>query len=223
MWAERVLQGKRRLAALLEAEEHAPRRWRALPLARAWGRSGGQPGVSLSWCRSSSASPGGTDHPFPKKLASEQQDGSRSQRRLPACGALASLQDCAACPACAASARLGPCRSGAGLGTGSCAALVSRPASSAAPRGALEGCTGSQRNVNDFLMRFSMSPLMPAVREQRLQSREGIFLSSRGKCSRVSCSLFVPPGPVSPQPPGSGKVHGDLLSRACQMHPRGCC
>lgn len=84
---------------------------------------------------------------FPKKIAPEQQDGSRSQRRrcLPACGALA------------------------GMGTESCAV------SSAAPKGALEGCTGSQRNVNGFLMRFSTSPLKPAVPEQRLRSGEGIF------------------------------------------------
>lgn len=72
-------------------------------------------------------------------------------------------------------------------------------------------------------MRFRTSPLKPAVPEQRLQSREGIFLSSQGKCSRVSCSLFMPPGPVFPQPPGSKKVHSDLLSQACQMHLRGCC
>lgn len=105
----------------------------------------------------------------------------------------------------------------AGLGAGSCTALASSAAARERGRGARGPASSS-----GFLVRFGRSPLKPAVPERRLRSGEGIFLSSQGKCSGASCELLVPPGPASPQPPGSGKVHRDLLSRACQTHPRGC-
>lgn len=181
---------------MLLAEGCTPQRWRALLPTRARGRSAGELQVPLSWGRSSGASLGALVTHYPR-IAPEQQDGSRSQRRVPACSALARLQDCMACPACAASIWLHPCPSGTALGTGSV------PASSAAA-GDMEGCMGSQRGINDCLMGFSRSPLKPAVPEQRLQSGGSILLSW-GKCSRARCSLFLPPGPVSQQLLEAGK------------------
>lgn len=65
---------------------------RALPPAWAWGWNAGEPGVRFFWCRSSSASLGGTDCPFPKKIAPEEQNGSWSQFRHPASSTLTSLR-----------------------------------------------------------------------------------------------------------------------------------
>lgn len=59
MWAERVLQGKRRLAALPLAEECASRRRRALPPDRAWGGSGGELRVSPLLVSEQQRQPGG--------------------------------------------------------------------------------------------------------------------------------------------------------------------
>lgn len=125
------------------------------------GRGGAHLRVPLSWCWSSSASLGGTHFP---KITPEQQDGSRFQHRLPArvpwhgCRAAQSAQPVPPQP----------------LAPGASSAWKSRQRVLLLPgerqRGAQEAAP-HPRLPNGI----SMSPLKPAVPEQRLRGREWIF------------------------------------------------